>query len=182
MTNKDEEISDLVSVVGDYQAFLENVLSEVKKAGFDFGDFAQLDHICYRTDSIERYEVKKKEFSSIGTLLTETQISGRPIATFRLFQPIYYGSWRIDALELPAPKADNQYPEGLEHVEFVLFDDFETFLKKYNTHKFDLKSMHRGINPEIALNLGTYSVKFHLLSLPTVVYLEHKLEIERVSN
>lgn len=182
MANKDGKTLDLVNSIGDYKSFLEDVFSEVKKAGFDFGDFVQLDHICYRTDSLENYEAKKKDFSSIGTLLTETQISGRPIATFRLFQPIRYGSWRIDAIELPAPKSDNTYPEGLEHVEFVLFDDFETFLKKYSAHNFDLKSMHRGINPEIALALGRYSVKFHLLGLLAVVYLEHKLGIEKVSN
>jgi predicted metalloenzyme YecM len=169
-------------VIGDYEAFLEEILGDIKKAGFDFSDFVQLDHICYRTNSIGNYDVKKKELSSTGTLVTETQISGRLIATFRLLEPIRYGSWRIDAIELPAPKPDNKYPEGLEHVEFVIFDNFETFLKKYNNHDFDLKSMNRGINPEIALNLGKYSVKFHLLGLLAVTYLEQKIGIQKVSS
>jgi hypothetical protein len=67
-------------------------------------------------------------------------------------------------------------------VEFVLFDDKEDFLQKYAHKTFEMQSADRGINPEIAFRLPTYTVKFHLLNLPTVVYLERKLGIAEVQN
>jgi hypothetical protein len=56
-----------------------------------------------------------------------------------------------------------------------LYDDFEAFQRKYAGKPFELWSVDRGINPEIGLQLGKHSVKFHMLSLPTVLFLENKL-------
>ncbi len=136
--------------------------------------------MCYRTTSLENYEQKKTELHQVATLLGETQVNGRPICTFRLHEPVKHESWRIDAIELPAPKLGATHREGLEHIEFVIYDDIPTFLKKYDGKPFELRAADRGINPEIGLSLGDYSVKFHLLNLPTVIYLEHKLKIDDV--
>lgn len=165
----------LQAIIGDYTAFLKQVLQEVAEAGFDLSDFVQMDHMCYRVPSMDTYETKKRELESVGTLLGEAQVNSRPIAVFRLTTPVIHGNWRIDVVELPAPKPGVETQEGLEHVEFVLFDDKETFLTKYSGKRFELKAADRGINPEIVFRLPTYTVKFHLLNLPTVVYLEHKL-------
>lgn len=165
----------LESIIGDYPAFLRQILTEITDAGFDLNDFSQMDHMCYRVSSRKDYETKKKELESVGRLLGETQINGRPIATFRLRKPVRYEGWRIDTAELPAPKPGVETKEGLEHVEFVLFDDKEDFLLKYSDRKFELRAADRGVNPEIGFKLPSYTVKFHLLSLPTVVYLENKL-------
>lgn len=145
-------------------------------------DFSQIDHMCYRTTSIENYQQKKTELNNIARLLGETMVNGRPISTFRLNEPVRHQQWRIDAIELPAPKAGAGHAEGLEHVEFVLFDDIPTFLKKYEGKPFELRAADRGINPEVGLQLGRYSVKFHLLNLPTVVWLENKLCIHEVAD
>ncbi len=173
---------ELDQVIGDYLSFLDDILSRVVNEGFELSDFVQIDHICYRTTSRENYEEKKFELTSIAKLLGETMINNRPISTFRLDDPIIHAPWRIDAIELPAPKPNSNYQEGLEHAEFVLYDDFPSFLKKYEGKPFELRAAERGINPEIGLQLGELSVKFHLLSLPTVLYLEHKLGIEDISD
>jgi predicted metalloenzyme YecM len=170
-------MNDLETIIGDYQAFLRKILEEVQEEGFDLVDFSQMDHMCYRVPSFERYEQKKEELQRIGVQLGEAEINGRPIAVYRLHVPIHFRQWRIDCVELPAPKEGITTPEGLEHVEFVLFDDKADFLKKYSDKKFELHAADRGINPEIVFRLPTYTVKFHLLSLPTVVYLEKKLGI-----
>ncbi len=67
--------------------------------------------------------------------------------------------------------------EGLEHVEFVLFDSLEDFLHKHSDKQFNMHAATRSINPEVAFKLPSCTVKFHLLSLPTVIYLERKLGI-----
>lgn len=173
-------MSELKNIIGDHTEFLDEILEEVKSEGFDMTDFSQLDHICYRTSSMENYDDKKNELENVARLLGETTVNGRPISTFRLNQPILHDTWRIDAIELPAPKPGNTHQEGLEHIEFVLYDDIPTFLSKYSDKNFNLDSANRGINPEIGLKLGKFSVKFHLLSLTTVLFLEHKLGIEEV--
>ncbi len=173
-------MDELQSIIGDYRAFLKQILQEITDAGFDLADFVQMDHMCYRVPSLERYELKKRELAACGTLLGEAQVNGRPIATFRLHKPVHFEGWRIDTVELPAPKDGVKTKEGLEHVEMVLYDDMEVFLQKYSDKSFELQAADRSINPEIVFRLPTYTVKFHLLNLPTVVYLERKLGIMEV--
>jgi predicted metalloenzyme YecM len=167
-------MNNLQAIIGDYDAFLKQLLHEVKDAGFDFSDFVQMDHMCYRVPTTEKYQTKNEDLLTVGKLLGETQVNGRPISTFRLNTPVRYDQWRIDAIELPAPK------EGVvtgEDVEFVLFDSLDDFLKKHSDKQFKMNAATRGINPEVAFKLSSYTVKFHLLSLPVVVYLEQKLGI-----
>lgn len=175
-------MSELEKIIGDYPVFLDDVISRVISEGFDLADFVQIDHICYRTTSNENYLDKKAELTGVAKLLGETMINNRPISTFHLQEPIIHKYWRVDAIELPAPKINSKYQEGLEHAEFVLFDDFPTFLNKYEGKPFEMHAAERGINPEIGLQLGELSVKFHLLSLPTVLYLEKKLGIDEVKD
>jgi len=170
------------AIVGDYETFLKQLLQEVVEAGFDLADFSQIDHMCYRVSTVEQYQAKKQQLLTIGDLLGETQVNGRPISTFRLHTPVRYGQWRIDAVELPAPKEGAAMKEGLEHVEFVLFDSFEVFLKKHQDKQFDMRAATRGINPELGFKLPSYGIKFHLLSLPVVVFLEKKLGITDVKD
>lgn len=173
-------MNDLQPIIGNYDAFLQQILQEVQAEGFDLRDFVQLDHVCYRVPSVERYESKKSELMAVGTIIGEAQVNGRPIATVRLKQPITHGAWRIDCVELPAPKPGTEPKEGLEHIEFVLYGDKEAFLQKYASKQFNLDAADRGINPEIGYKLPSGGVKFHLLSLSAVVYLERKLGITSV--
>jgi predicted metalloenzyme YecM len=169
-------MSELHTIIGDYQSFLEEMLQEVVHEGFDLTDFVQMDHMCYRVPSLEQYEIKKKELQKVGALLGENQVNGRPIATFRLHDPVKASGWRVDAVELPAPKVGTPTREGLEHVEFVLYDDLKAFMGKYAGKQFNLNAADRGVNPEVGLRLPSgRGVKFHLLNLPTVIYLEDKL-------
>ena len=168
-------MSKLEAIIGNYSSFLDDILGRIVSEGFDMNDFIQVDHMCYRTTSIENYKDKKIELAEVEKLLGETMVNGRPISTFRLNEPVWHDRWRIDAIELPAPKAGTGHTEGLEHIELVLYDDIPTFLQKYAAKPFEMRAADRGINPEIGLQLGELSVKFHLLNLPTVVYLEQKL-------
>ncbi|HEX3568210.1 MAG TPA: VOC family protein [Candidatus Saccharimonadales bacterium] len=168
-------MNELAKLIGDYETFLSEILSEVKAEGFDLHDFVQIDHLCYRAPTNDRYREMRELLSHFGTFLSENMVNGRFISTFRLHEPIVYDGWRIDALELPAPKPGDER-EGLDHIEFVLYDDLHDFLEKYKNKKFGLKAMRRKINPEVSLRLSDkHVVKFHLLSLTTVVFIENQL-------
>lgn len=174
---------ELNKIIGDPHAFLYEIIGEIEDAGVDLDDFSQMDHMCYRTETDVEYKEKQAQIKSVARLLGETIVSGRKISTFRLNQPVKHGRWRIDAIELPAPKAGSPKPSGLEHVELVMYDDLADFMAKYGHLPLDTKSADRGINPEIGLQLtDIHSVKFHLLPLTTVVFLEHKLGITKVDN
>lgn len=175
-------MTDLENIIGEYSVFLEDILGRVEREGFDFKDFSQVDHMCYRTSSVKNYLQKQEELKTVADLLGESVVNGRPISTFRLKVPVLFKSWRIDAIELPAPKKGSAHNEGLEHIEFVIYDDIPTFLDKYKGKPFKLSAVDRGVNPEIGLKLQEYSVKFHLLSLPTAIYLEHKLGITEIKD
>jgi len=172
----------LEQIIGDYPKFLDAVLQKVESSGFDMDDFIQLDHVCYRTISLKNYLAKRNELQQVAMLLGENTVNGRPIATFRFNEPIQHKQWRIDAIELPAPKAGSKYKEGLEHIEFVIFDDLKAFLDKYKDKPFEMRAANRGVNPEISLQLEEHSVKFHLLNLPAVIYIEDKLGIDNVKD
>jgi predicted metalloenzyme YecM len=173
-------MNNLQAIIGDYQAFLNQIIKEITQAGFDWNDFVQMDHLCYRVSTQDDYEQKKQALNTVAAVLSETLVNGRPITTFRLHQPIFYDRWRIDAVELPAPKSGIETKEGLEHIELVLFDDIQTFLQKYADKQFELQAADRGVNPEVGFQLPSYMVKFHLLNLPTAVYLQKKLGIKSI--
>ncbi|MFN9959326.1 MAG: VOC family protein, partial [bacterium] len=65
------------------------------------------------------YRYWRANLHTLGELLAESPIGGRPIATFRLHEPLTYGARTIPLVELPAPKPGSPYTEGWEHLEMV---------------------------------------------------------------
>ncbi len=148
--------------------FLQQIFGFLQADGIEVSRY-ELDHICYRVATQQRYEELKKQLLVLGELLTEKPISGRPIATFKLEQPILFNQRKIELLELPAPKPNRFYAEGYEHVEFVIDMDLPTFAEKYPNITFDKKGMGKEVNPDLRLNYGELSVKFHEHNLAYVI-------------
>ncbi len=148
--------------------FLNALFEHIEKTGLDVKEM-ELDHICYRTPSIERYKELKSELFNHGSLLTESQINGRPIVTLKLDKGISFNNRIIDVLELPAPKVSNKYKEGFEHIEFVIDCDLTTFQQRYSQIEFDESELSKVINPSLRIKFGDMSVKFHEHSLEYVI-------------
>ncbi len=155
-----------LSFLGDVQAFLTRIFQHLDQAGLHVEAY-ELDHICYRVTTGEGYEQKKRELEPHAKLLTETLINGRLIATYELSEPILFRERRISLIELPQPKAGKLVREGLEHVEFVIDEDFPTFLRRYPHLAFDTRGMDKPHNPEVELNFADVNVKFHHIALKT---------------
>jgi len=106
--------NSILDLLGSPSNFLDKLfgyLSEKKIAVSNF----ELDHICYRVETEERYQALKIALSNLGELLTESQIGGRVIASIKLNDPIIYKNRKIEVVELPAPKQGSFYKEGFEH-------------------------------------------------------------------
>lgn len=155
-------------LLGSALPFLEKLFHQLAKDGIAVSDY-EMDHICYRVASESRYEALKQQLLGMSSLLGETMIGGRPIATFRLAAPIRFRDREVWVLELPAPKPGSPYPEGYEHVEFVIDGSFEDFMGRYPQLTFQTKAMQKPVNADIQLEYDGFGVKFHRQSLEYVI-------------
>ena len=177
--------------------FVASIAAGLKsQCDMDVSDL-QADHICYRTDTIEQYTILVEALQSSGdfALLVESEIGGRPIATFKLATPIEVESadsnHSIDVIEIPSPKEGSPYNAGLEHAEFVIGDDtcsdpsdsdvhqsaFKSWMEKYPSVSWNIKAMNKQCNPDISTKLeiekyGKVSIKFHRMPLEDVIKFE----------
>jgi predicted metalloenzyme YecM len=162
-------------LIGDYESFVDNVNRGLSECGIDRGELAMMDHICYRVETIERYDEMKRKLGEVARLLGESEVSGRLIATYECDVPLETGGWIIPCIELPQPKESSPYPEGLEHVELVTVSGLDLFEAKHSDLPFDHAGMSKTINPELGLKHAGISVKFHEQPLGAVVRIEKRL-------
>jgi predicted metalloenzyme YecM len=159
----------ITKILGDPTDFLTKIFSYLQDDNLPVENW-ELDHICYRVETLERYDFLKKELMEVGELLAVNEIAGRKICTFKLAEPIFYQERKIEIIELPQPKKDKFYQEGFEHIEFVIEDEFETFMNKYPAIKFNIQKMKKEVNPYVKINYeADCTVKFHHHSLEYVV-------------
>ena len=152
--------------------FLTLLFAEMKSHGIAIQAGWDIDHLCYRVSSLDRYDALKKDFSTFGTLLVESEVNGRPIATFKLFDPITWGDANIDVVELPAPKPSKPTTEGFEHIEVVVDVPMKDLIERYAHLPLDRGGLKKDFNAELEITLGSRNLKFHHLSLESVVNLE----------
>lgn len=143
--------------------FLNLFINAIHIQGFE------MDHICYRVETDERYEILKKELSSISKMINESDINGRKIAIFKLKKPIRHEMRDIYLIELPAPKKGSFYKEGYEHVEFVIDYSLADFVRGFEHIDFDTKGMEKEVNPDVRIQFDDISVKFHEHDLEYVI-------------
>lgn len=154
----------------DNNTFLNKIFANLDSAGIDYSGL-ELDHIAYRTTTRERYDELKAEFENGAKLLDEAIIRNRPIAIFKLNEPIVYEDFIIPYFELMAPAEGDSYAEGLEHAEFVISEGINEFRKRYSELDFEFKD--RKINPELVLKFdNNANIKFHLRNIEEVLRLQ----------
>lgn len=153
---------------GDPTPFLNKVFHQLELDRIAL-DTYELDHICYRVASIDRYLHFKDLLNTCGELLVESQIKGRPIATFKLNKAISFRNRAINLLELPAPKEGKSYTEGYEHIEFVIQEDFQSLMEKYPHLSFDQSGINKAVNADIRIQYADFAVKFHHYNLEYVI-------------
>ena len=162
-------------IIGDYEAFITNIDAGLAQLGIGRDEISMMDHVCYRVETLEKYQAMLVRCAEIGTLLGESDINGRPIATFELGDYLQVAGWTVPYLELPAPKESSPYAEGLEHAELVVTGGLERFLKRHSKLPFTYDGMGKSINPEAGLKTEGISVKFHEQQLGAVVRIEQQL-------
>jgi predicted metalloenzyme YecM len=167
-------------IIGSLSDFLDAALSKLSKIGVDMevSKGYEIDHVCYRCESIEEYLKVCKDLASIGECIMEGMIAGRPISIILLNSPIKYRHFSIPCLEIPCPKKGSFYKSGLEHLEVAIstapcstdemiaeFRDNSKlieFAKQFPDVNFDTKSLKKDINADICIDVDeNIRVKFH---------------------
>ncbi|KAI9208084.1 Glyoxalase/Bleomycin resistance protein/Dihydroxybiphenyl dioxygenase [Polychytrium aggregatum] len=141
-----------------------------------------LDHVCLRTSTPQEYtRLVWDLLPPIATLLVESIVGGRSIATFKLKTAILAGERLVDVIEIPAPKAGSAYSSGLEHAEFVVPGSLDDFVhSRHPDLVWDLGGYRKTFNREARLAIGAadgraaFSVKFHEMPLETVIEIEKR--------
>lgn len=157
--------------------FLEKVFRQLEAKSIHLRPHWSIDHLCYRTESEESYEKNKIIFSNLGELLIESEVNNRLISTFKLFEPIHYHGREIQLLELPAPKKGKPTTEGLEHIEVVCDLALEDLANQYSHLSVQTKGMEKDFNRELEIELDGSAIKFHHLSLESVIHLEENTKV-----
>ena len=111
-------------------------------------------------------------FQGIGKLLIESPVNGRLISTFKLSEPIQYRDWLIDLVELPAPKKGKVTKQGFEHIEVVCDIPFKEIMDRFQGKIFSTSGLTKVFNQELEIELKNGAVKFHHLSLESVINVE----------
>lgn len=155
----------------DGQQFLEGLVTELYTIGLDLAD-RTIDHLCYRVQSEQQYESLKSGLAEIGTLLTEANVNGRPISTYRLHKPFKYQTYSINLVELPAPKEGMHYELGFEHAEVVVRQHLPDFEKQYPHLKFQYGG-NKNTNHELSFKTKVGQVKFHCQPLDRIIEVEN---------
>lgn len=151
------------------------ITHELGEYGIARDELTELDHLCYRVETQQRYEAMQQALGTIAVLHGESEVQGRQISIYRLREYIKSHGWTIPYIELPAPKEGSPYPEGLEHAEFVVGGDLQDFVARHNDVQLDTKAARRPINPEYGLKNERVAMKFHQLSIGAVVNIEQAL-------
>lgn len=152
--------------------FLSRVFAELGRKNFYLENHWHIDHLCYRTSTSENYLAIKNKFERFAELLIESEVNGRMISTFKLDAPLCYGDWEIDLIEVPAPKIGKIVADGFEHFEVVCDVDFTEIKSRYKGHHFDDSGLSKDFNQELEIMFDGFAVKFHQMSLESVVRVE----------
>ena len=157
-----------MNIFNSVESFLEKIFLNLGKDGINVSAY-ELDHICYRVETLQQYDKLKKELDKIADLLRENKVRERFIATYKLHKPIIFRDRKIDVIEIPQPSDHISYKTGWQHAEFVIDESFESFMSKYPKVKFTTDGMQKEVNPELKVVWSDYTVKFHHQSIEYVV-------------
>lgn len=156
-------------ILDNYVSFIEGILKRIEELGIDVTNL-NMDHIGYQASSNEDYDNLKEEFDKIGEYVSEKIVGGRRVGIYKLYKPLHFKQYTPVAIEFYAPKIDQKCLSGLEHLEFILKEDFDSFMKKYPNVPWDTSAVNQKDFPQIKLKLSdTTQVKFHYTQVLDIV-------------
>ena len=161
---------DITQVIGDSEAVFAPLLAHLSDCGLSIHGLP-VDHVAYRVETTDRYVSMHAALLRFSNGLSVTRHGGRQISTFRLSTPIHLAGIPVPLVELPAPKVGSPYPEGLEHIEVVVADNFVGFVQAHASIWTGI-DLDDEFNPTAHITTGGLTAKFHPRPLDDVIALQ----------
>lgn len=137
--------------------FLKRAEEYLNELGiFEQTKLIKSDHLALRFKDIEIVDQIKDELKKENKIISSAVVNGRKILIFKLQEPIKFMDWEIDCIELPYPKENQKYPDGWEHIEFVVPSNS----KNLDEFREDFKRYFSKLNIENLIKNGQYSESF----------------------
>lgn len=112
-------LSNLTACFGNLSQFEQNIQQIAEIARLDLTQF-NMDHLAVRMNDVKTAQQWHTLLSTNAQCLKQSEVNGRPIALFKLSQPLEFLGKPISIIELPFPKNKIYPQEGWEHAEIVV--------------------------------------------------------------
>ncbi len=174
----------------DITSFAERLEAVLQELGvLEYCQGLRIDHAGLRLQENTQVDALREEMQVYGKIISAVNVNGREIGIFQLTRPLQVGQWQVYGVELPYPKPNHHYPDGWEHVEFVLENaentmesvrnsflpifshiPLATLREKYSYSEDEPHAEGDQIpNPTISLKVNGIGIKFHAQSIQEVV-------------
>jgi len=174
-------MNELKKLIGDYEAFFSDLLSNIKNVGIDMSGMP-MSHLLYRTATLPEYEDLRDKLINFCDEFVETQFNGRAVSILILKQPlILEDRFTVSMIELPAPRSAHMYPSGLESIGVVVGKELSNFIEKHKTVLTGVKDHGIHCQPAFITFENDKTSKFYDISLREIVLLQG-WTIDRVNN
>jgi len=155
--------------IGDYPSFFSSQKRLLETTGIDVTPYP-VSHLAFRARVHNEYLELRDGIETLCRANVENQWSGRPISKLLLQEPVQLDNrHHVDLIELIPPAHQPGYPMGLEHVGFVVGDEFEEFGRRHRDVLTGQQDQGPINQPYIITFRNGRSVKFHRYSLQEVV-------------
>lgn len=164
--------SELPKILASSAAFVVDTVERLEAIDISTGRFP-IGHVAIRVGSLDEYIELRDQIEPHCVANIENIWSGRPISKLLLTTPMVAGTDRtIPLIELIPPSHGPGYRLGVEHVGFVLGDEFDTFVNRFDDAITGRQDQGPFNQPAvISFGDGTLA-KFHRHSLRDVVVME----------
>lgn len=162
----------LEDVVNDYTTLVRRLVNAAEASGIVLSGLP-IDHIGYRASSGEDYEAKKRNLMAQSQAYLETKPHGRLNTKCRLKESATVDGFSFDLIEVASPKEGTPFSGVLDHIEFVVPENFIEFVERY-TAIWSGSEDNGPFNRTVFIATSFGYVKFHERSLDEVIRLEGK--------
>lgn len=137
----------------DISSFIDKIIEKLEQLGINTATLT-IDHLGYQADSKADYDAKTNHIHEFAIKVSENIVGGRRVGIFRLNELLEYKTQNIGVVEVFEPKEGQTVKSDWEHIEFLVAESLEDFVKRYKELNWNTEMMSREEFPQLILSLG----------------------------
>lgn len=159
----------IADIIGDYDAFVSTQGDRLALRGIDVTAY-ELSHIAVRVPEWDLYVRHRTLLERHARANSENVWNGRPISLIVLDEPLEVLEGKlVSNIELIPPVHQRVYRMGLEHIGFVIGDEFDRFSRVHRDVLTGQQFQSADVDPVYVLFEDFTHVKFYRRSFFDIV-------------